>query len=276
MVSIDLDRLETAITSISRLAEGRNPVTGEQTEYLPLEDPKVIRCLYSAEKIMTEVFRGLDEGSAEIWVQKRGVDQDIDLRRCRKEEAAAELAQAAAVPNGEKESTGMETQSVGMDTCSAGMETQSADMGNQPAGMETQSVDMENHSADEESEAVAKKKKVPFPYEILSLFIYREDKSITHLLRQFAEPAGEMNIKLPNAAAIHKWFGENGYLVKEALEPGGQEFWMPTQKGSELGLYTREGMFRGRQIVSVMFNEPAQYFLAANLEKIVQEIQKGG
>ena len=78
-----------------------------------------------------------------------------------------------------------------------------------------------------------------------------------------------MNIKLPNAAAIHRWFGENGYLVKEALEPGGQEFWMPTQKGSELGLYTREGMFRGRQIVSVMFNEPAQYFLAANLEKIV-------
>ena len=274
MVSIDLDRLETAITSISRLAEGRNPVTGEQTEYLPLEDPKVIRCLYSAEKIMTEVFRGLDEGSAEIWVQKRGVDQDIDLRRCRKEEATAELAQAAAVPNGEKESIGMESQSVGMENQSAGMENQSAGMENQSAGMGNQSVSKENQSAEEESDSVAKKKKVPFPYEILSLFIYREDKSITHLLRQFAEPAGEINVRLPGAAAIHRWFGENGYLVKEALEPGGQEFWMPTQKGSELGLYTREGMFRGRQIVSVMFNEPAQYFLAANLEKIVQEIQK--
>ena len=149
-------------------------------------------------------------------------------------------------------------------------------MENQSAGMGNQSVSKENQSAEEENDSVAKKKKVPFPFEILSLFIYREDKSITHLLRQFAEPAGEINVRLPGAAAIHRWFGENGYLVKEALEPGGQEFWMPTQKGTELGLYTREGIFRGRQIVSVMFNEPAQYFLAANLEKIVQEIQKGG
>ncbi|MBQ6361886.1 MAG: hypothetical protein IJJ25_12185 [Lachnospiraceae bacterium] len=245
MIMTEAQKFEAAITCISRLAEGRNPGTGEQMDDPILEDLKVVRCLYFAEKVLTKALRDLPMNNAASQQRETSIRSELP---------GQDLF-------GSDKDRGILFHSDWEDP-----ENETAEGEQKPGWLDT---DEDSGTAEKRKETAAKKKKIPFPFEILSLFIYREDKSITHLLRQFSEPAGDLNIKLPNAAAIHKWFGANGYLVKEAIEPGGKEFWMPTEKGKELGMYTREGYFKGNRIVSVMFDEKAQYFLAENLEKIV-------
>jgi len=53
MIMTEAQKYEAAITCISRLAEGRDPGSGERIEDPVLEDPEVVRCLYFAEKILT-------------------------------------------------------------------------------------------------------------------------------------------------------------------------------------------------------------------------------
>lgn len=114
--------------------------------------------------------------------------------------------------------------------------------------------------------------KEAFPIEILEQFVYREDKSISHLLNQFAEPAKDRNIKKPSAASVNKWLGANGYLEKKVIRPGGKENWIPTEKGEETGLYAREGGMPGNEYVTVMYSQKGQMFLADHFEQILQEI----
>ena len=292
MIMTEAQKYEAAITCISRLAEGRDPGTGEQIDDPVLEDLKVVRCLYFAEKVLTKVLRDLPGNDAASQQRKNSIRSEQpgqDPFRSEKERVNSDWEDADGIrqpflnrmddeisfgqtdsehtcnneniyrrPDPENETAEGRQEAGGPD----------ADRNPVTAGTEKEPAGKEREPAGKERKP-AVKKKVPFPFEILSLFIYREDKSITHLLRQFAEPAGDLNIKLPNAAAIHKWFGANGYLVKESIEPGGKEFWIPTEKGKELGMYIREGNFRGNRIVSVMFDEKAQHYLAENLERIV-------
>ena len=280
----EAQKYEAAITCISRLAEGRNPGTGEQIDDPILEDLKVVRCLYFAEKVLTKALKDQNRNEAESQKGRSSERREIPEGEFSKGEErkknpfATEMQKPDGIfdpsrdpssgdiyfgQNNSEDNYNHEEEIISRKS-NPDIET----IEGKPESGWTD-ADRDPVTAGKENEPVVKKKKVPFPFEILSLFIYREDKSITHLLRQFAEPAGDLNIKLPNAAAIHKWFGANGYLVKKAIEPGGKEFWMPTEKGKELGMYTREGYFKGNRIVSVMFDEKAQYFLAENLEKIV-------
>ena len=116
----------------------------------------------------------------------------------------------------------------------------------------------------------------PFPFDVLKAFQYREDKSIMHLLRQFAEPVEDKEGKLPGAAAINKWLGANGYLERRVAPQNGKEYWVPSEKGKQLGLYEREGTSPdGRFYISVIYNAEAQIFMAENMELIAGNIESG-
>ena len=116
-----------------------------------------------------------------------------------------------------------------------------------------------------------KPSKKPFPFEVLKAFAYREDKSIMHLIRQFAEPVAEDDVRLPNAAAVNKWLGANGYLERRMAPQNGKEYWVPSEKGKQIGLYEREGNAPdGRFYITVMYNENAQRFMADHMEQIVR------
>jgi len=105
MMEFDINKLDTAMVYISRMADGRNPVNNEETDDEIINNPNVIRCLH----FVLDVLRETRENDGVIG---RKISQQRE----------------------------------------------------------------------------------PFPIEILGQFVYREDKSISRLLNQFAEPAKDRNI----------------------------------------------------------------------------------
>ena len=115
--------------------------------------------------------------------------------------------------------------------------------------------------------------KNPFPFEVLGEFHYREDKTLSRLLGQFAEPVKDSNVKLPGAASVNKWLAAKGYL-RRLVNQDGNNYWAVTEQGTALGLYEQEGRsLDGRSYVSILYNEQAQTYLAENLERIVSDCE---
>ena len=117
--------------------------------------------------------------------------------------------------------------------------------------------------------------KEPFPLEILDQFVYRHDKPISHVLKQFAEPAEERNIRKPSPGAVNKWLAANGYIEKRIHPESQRECWYPLQKGLDAGMYIEERGIPGSQYVTIMYSEKGQRFLAQHLGEILDDI-KGG
>ena len=115
-------------------------------------------------------------------------------------------------------------------------------------------------------------KKRHFPVEVLEQFVYRRDQSITYVLKQFAEPVQDENVRSINPAAVNKWLCENGYIEKRMIEESHRECWFPLQKGLDVGMYAAERGFPGNQYVTIMYSEMAQRFLAENMEEILKSI----
>ena len=117
-----------------------------------------------------------------------------------------------------------------------------------------------------------KKGKAPFPIEVLEQFVYRNDKPISYVLKQFKEPVAEMNVRRLNSGKINKWLETNGYIEKRLIEESNRECWFPLEKGKELGMYSEERGDPGYQYAIIMYSEKAQKFLAENMKQILEEI----
>ena len=230
MREFETEKIGDALVCVSRMAEGKHPADGTLVENEILDNPYVVRSLHCVENVLREILR--DGGGAGRDAVIVG-NADPGIRAERERNHMTERSNTAAAGD----------EAGGNNAAEAGSVTG----GGGPARI----------------------KKAPFPFALLPEFRYTEDKSVTHVLRQFAALSDAEAVRIPGGAKINKWFGANGYLKKEAFEPDGKEFWVPTEKGCELGLYTREGMIRGNRILSVMYNENAQYFLAENLEMIL-------
>lgn len=113
---------------------------------------------------------------------------------------------------------------------------------------------------------------IPFPFEVLENYSFESNKPISHVLRQFAELAGDINVKIISAQNVNKWLAANGYLVKAIVNDSGKEGWIPTTKGTELGLIAEQRGGEGREYIYIKYNRDAQEFLAANLKRITEEI----
>ena len=107
-----------------------------------------------------------------------------------------------------------------------------------------------------------------YPFEIADRYQYQEDKSITHVLRQLQEPIEGTGIKKISPVVITGWLKGQGYLAENRKADGEKET-LPTQKGEQIGIYTRDREYNGRQYVSVMYGRQAQEFIISHLREAV-------
>lgn len=112
---------------------------------------------------------------------------------------------------------------------------------------------------------------IPFPIEILDEFEYREDQSITHVLKQIFEPVADLNVKKISVVKVTSLLTEEGYLLEEKNPETGKTRKVPTVKGKELGIYMVEREYNGRVYQSVTYNKNAQEYIVAMIKKVVAE-----
>lgn len=112
---------------------------------------------------------------------------------------------------------------------------------------------------------------VPFPKEILEEFVYKEDKSITHVLNQLYEPVIGMNIKKISAAKVTAILKDEGYLSEEKNLATGKLRKVPSDKGNELGIYLVDREFNGQVYQSVTYNKSAQEYVLDLIRKMLEQ-----
>ena len=110
-----------------------------------------------------------------------------------------------------------------------------------------------------------------FPFEVLKQFEYMENKPVSHVLKQFVELTGEPNTSIVSAMYVNRWLASNGYLIKAVVNDYGNENWIPTEKGVELGMIAEKRGEPGREYVRIEYNKNAQEFLAYNLKVITED-----
>lgn len=110
-----------------------------------------------------------------------------------------------------------------------------------------------------------------FPYEILKLYEYKEDKSISKLIDQIYSPVAKQGIKKISGTRVNTWMMSCGYITETYNEEFMQNIKMPTEKGEALGLRAErvEHRLTGRTYIAILYNKQAQEFIVANFEKIL-------
>ena len=88
---------------------------------------------------------------------------------------------------------------------------------------------------------------------------------------QFKELAGDPDIKIISAPKVNQWLETNGFITKAVVSDSGREGWIPTDKGSALGLTTELRGEPGREYTITIYTKPAQEYLADNLKRITEE-----
>ncbi len=118
----------------------------------------------------------------------------------------------------------------------------------------------------------SKRADLSFPYEVLKLFEYKEDKSISKLIDQIYSPVEGQGIKKISGARINAWMMSCGYITEIYSEEFMQNIKVPTEKGEVLGLRAERVVYKptGRTYISILYNKQAQEFIVANMEKILK------
>lgn len=115
-----------------------------------------------------------------------------------------------------------------------------------------------------------KPQKSPFPYECLSDFQYMGDTSISHFLAQLKGLARDPQVRGIGSKPVTDWLKQKGYLADILDRYTGKMRPQVTEAGTEFGLYMEERTsMRGDSYYIIMYSQKAQEFIAANLEKIV-------
>lgn len=113
------------------------------------------------------------------------------------------------------------------------------------------------------------KEKSAFPYEILDEYKYTGDLGITNIIRKICAPIKGENVQMPSPQMAGAWLRENGYLVSEYVDEYNGDLVHPTEKGKALGIYTKNRQYQGRRFVQIYYSRPAQEFIVANFDKIL-------
>lgn len=108
-----------------------------------------------------------------------------------------------------------------------------------------------------------------FPFEILSKFQYREDKSINNLLNQIYEPMEDKTIRKLSGKRINEWLMAYGYVQEVYNEELKGNIKVPTEKGVAIGLRSERVEYPNNIYYSIIYNRNAQEFLVRNIEKFI-------
>ena len=119
----------------------------------------------------------------------------------------------------------------------------------------------------EKSNKIKKSLKNPFPLALLDQFQYREDNSISMIVKQINESVKEENIKKITAQMITSWLRDEKYI--EDLEKSWGKSTVPTAKGESAGIYSQIREYNGREYVKVIYNEKAQNMIINHLKEVL-------
>ena len=111
--------------------------------------------------------------------------------------------------------------------------------------------------------------KSPFPYEILEKFHYIEDKGITGIIRQVYAPISGNNFQRLTPQKANQWLKDQGYLTEAFSTESGTYTYIPSEAGKRLGLYAKARDTQGRRFLQIYYSRPAQEFIIANFEKMM-------
>ena len=114
------------------------------------------------------------------------------------------------------------------------------------------------------------KKTNNYPYELFKQFKYESDKTINNFLKQLNEPLQDENYKKISNRLITNWLKQEGYLKDEKIGEFEISATLVTEKGKTIGLRNEKRTFDGRDYIAVVYNQQAQEFIVANLEKILK------
>ena len=114
-----------------------------------------------------------------------------------------------------------------------------------------------------------------FPYEALKEFQYTQDQQISYFLKQISELSTEER-EVPAVPAVHinNWLREKGYLEKRMIPEFGKETSVPTEKGTQIGIYSERAGMGNNLYYRIWFNEQAQRFLIDHFREILTETEE--
>ena len=114
------------------------------------------------------------------------------------------------------------------------------------------------------------KTKSPFPYEILELFEYKDDKGISALLRQIYDPVISENVETLTPQGAGRWLRRQGLLTDEYDPVQGINVALPTARGEQIGIYSYAREFQGRHFKQVYYSRSAQEYIVANFREMME------
>ena len=114
-----------------------------------------------------------------------------------------------------------------------------------------------------------------FPYEVLNKYQYLQDQQISYFLKQISELSTEGQV-VPAVPAVHinNWLREKGYLEKRMVAEFGKETSVPTEKGTQIGIYSERAGIGSNQYYRIWFNEQAQRFLIDHFREILIDTEE--
>lgn len=121
------------------------------------------------------------------------------------------------------------------------------------------------------SERIRDERPVEFPEEILGKFRPKRDTTVTHFLHDAYVQAEDKDVRQVAPKTVLDWLMNYGYLESAHDDELGIDYKKVTDKGSETGFRNNRVLngLGGRNYISVIFDEAAQYFTVANMGNIL-------
>lgn len=116
-------------------------------------------------------------------------------------------------------------------------------------------------------------KKVPFTvtFEQLKDFPFAEQMTITEIVENINKIAVVGNMCKLTTTKITTWFLNNG-ILSDKTGADGKNRRLPTEQGSELGIYTEERRSMYGTYLQVLYSRSAQQFIIDNMEAILASV----
>ncbi len=112
--------------------------------------------------------------------------------------------------------------------------------------------------------------KKKFPLECLDAFEYTDDKPVTRFLEQLKGLANDPDVKGIAVKPVTDWLRGMGYLEDRDIPSTGKKETLVTPAGMEFGLYMQPRVsLYGREYNLVLYSRPAQEYIAAHMEAIL-------
>lgn len=115
-----------------------------------------------------------------------------------------------------------------------------------------------------------KSEKADFPVEVLSSFVYQEDKPISRFVEQINTLIDESRYQKLSYKVVQQWLKLNGFLAEKADEEIGKTVTVVTEKGTQIGIYSeRKVSSRGVPYLLITYSKSAQEYIIGKLESIL-------